>query len=55
MGRNNADFNWAVDQARQYAETAAKEEGLMGSVKTTYNDDSAEDKDYPRDMERPQS
>ena len=55
MGRNNADFSWAADQARQYAETAVKEESLMGRVKTTYDDDSSEDKDYPRDMERPQS
>ena len=55
MGRNNADFNWEADQARQHAETAAREDRAMSRAKTTYNDDGAEDHDYPRDIERPQS
>jgi hypothetical protein len=55
MGRNNADFNWAADQARQRAENDAREERAMSRAKTTYNDDGTEDEDYPRDMERPQS
>lgn len=55
MGRNKKDFNFEADQARQRAENDAREERAMSRAKTTYNDDGAEDHDYPRDMERPQS
>ena len=60
MGRNNSDFNYEQEQARQHAETTAREDRAYERAKqASEHHDSGDhtwgDYSYPDEPERPQS